>query len=165
MVQVLSFRPYLRTIATKVKEKLADVVVATSGGCNERSMWDLQSFEVLFKHNWDINECLGHIGDVLMFVFFFLILSCLETMLTYGDHSMAVDPANSHWSHIYLTMVLTPTLTAERSILYLERQPSPWSSEVVQLLLKHGAELRNRSALHKAASYGRLQICPLLCYS
>lgn len=102
MVQVLSFRPYLRTIATKVKEKLADVVVATSGGCNERSMWDLQSFEVLFKHNWDINECLGHIGDALMFVFFFLILSCLETMLTYGDHSMAVDPANSHWSHIYL---------------------------------------------------------------
>lgn len=34
--------------------------------------------------------------------------------------------------------------------------------EIAQLLLKHGAELRNRSALHKAASYGRLHICRLL---
>lgn len=33
------------------------------------------------------------------------------------------------------------------------------SPEIVQLLLKHGTEICNRSALHKAASYGRLQIC------
>ncbi|ODM14986.1 hypothetical protein SI65_09481 [Aspergillus cristatus] len=36
------------------------------------------------------------------------------------------------------------------------------SPEIVQLLLKHGAEICNRSALHKAASYGHLQICRIL---
>lgn len=36
------------------------------------------------------------------------------------------------------------------------------SAEIIQLLLKHGAEVCNRSPLHKAASYVRLQICRIL---
>lgn len=44
----------------------------------------------------------------------------------------------------------------------LETAAISTSPEIVQLLLKHGTEFRNRSAFHKAASYGRLQICRLL---
>lgn len=39
------------------------------------------------------------------------------------------------------------------------------SPEIVQLLFKYGAGSRNRSALHKAASYGRLQFTCLLVYA
>lgn len=69
-------------MAIDVNRELADAVVATSSGCTEQSGWDTRFFEVLFKHDWDINECLGHIGDALMFVSFFLILSYPETLLT-----------------------------------------------------------------------------------
>ena len=67
----------LSTIIIYTNKSLAGAVVATSGGCTERSGWDTRSFEVLFKHDWDINECLGHIGDALMFVFFFHSLNLM----------------------------------------------------------------------------------------
>lgn len=57
-----SHPPYLSSMLIN---RWKDAVVAALDGCNEQSGWDTRSFEVLFKHDWDINECLGRIGDLL----------------------------------------------------------------------------------------------------
>lgn len=44
------------------------IVAATAGRA-------FRVFEVLLKHNWDINICLGHIGDALMYISPFIMQS------------------------------------------------------------------------------------------
>ena len=97
---------------------------------------------MLLKHGWDINECLGHIGDALI---------------------LAIGPSNLPLVTYLLNNGANPNANRRgHTNSPLEIAAISANPEIVQLLLKHDAEIYNRSALHEAASYGRLQICHIL---
>ncbi|MCJ1382018.1 hypothetical protein MMC17_005130 [Xylographa soralifera] len=115
------------TITEATHRRTLDTVVAATG--------KTRVFDILLKHDYNINLCLGHVGDAL------ILANCADrtSFIAYLLHH-GTDPNANTRSELY-----TP----------LECAAPSCSLATIRLLLEHGAQLSSRRVLCRAAFYGQ----------
>ncbi|KAI0172911.1 ankyrin [Hypoxylon sp. FL1284] len=119
-----------------------DDAIAASAACREDTNWDVSGFERLLEKGWDINYTFGHVGDILSMAVGANKLPAVRFHLEHG-----ADPNANLRGATYSALELAPITDVD--------------SEIVSLLLRHGAVAKGRSAMLFAAQKGRIDMMKL----
>ncbi|KAI9784927.1 MAG: hypothetical protein M1816_000563 [Peltula sp. TS41687] len=145
---MLSFQPALHAAARNGNTQVVSYLLEEGCEVDPRTVVAASSansipvFQTLLDHGYDINLCLGHIGDAL---------------------SLAVGSDKTPLVEWHLLHGADPNLNLRgETHTALELGSIHASIPTLSLLLSHGAEMRNSSALKLAAYYGRTDVVGFL---
>ncbi|CAJ2503862.1 Uu.00g112560.m01.CDS01 [Anthostomella pinea] len=119
----------------------AGTLTALENGCNEASDWNTKPFDVLLENGWYPDWRFGHMGDALIRPVSTRKLPLVKYLLDKG-----ADPNRN--------------LTLNRSPLELACVHA--DTEILSLLIAHGAETKDRSGLLLAAKEGKTDMIDVL---
>lgn len=115
-------------------------------------------FQVFQDRGWDINLCLGHIGDALTYVTLKLSTS-KSRVKTLMPSSLATCADKPMLVQYHLSHGADPNRNRSGDInSALECAAISASIPVLKLLLDAGAQMTTRSTLSRAAFYGRVEV-------